>query len=1352
MRKIFACLVLAVIMVLGYLPVTTFAAGTTATDFSSKKLTYKIAEVDGSDVDEEDTVYDVLSAERPGQYYVNFYFDGELLTAKSIEDILFYDETGDLIDSTIIDAEYYSKARIWKITYKETVSGKLVLDYDGKLCEMPMNIECKAYFGNEDGEPIDEFIYVPGKSDEFYIYDFSGNVNVKEGGDKVSDTTEADRIKFKVTSCVEEFAYVIGDGINDYEIIVKPPVQGVATAGFYAMEVDNGNVLVGDKIYEMELLNDNEGIAFAFFYNGVPINKNTDLTIVGVNRDERLEEDYEGDLYYDNIVVINGFADNNTSGSVSYGNDSVKFSLKGLNYKLMRYSTKTGEWSELNDRYYDLTVDNEDGDYVRFYFGNEVLNTVKSISFKDSSGNIISDSIIKAEPVPNTNIWLITYLQSIEGTVIVTTVNETYEMSLDVQCEIYFGDANRDKINEFIYEQGVNEVFYLCNYFGTIDELDGADKVDYEEDNGRIKFTVKECQDSFSYVIKIDNMKYEIRIRTLEYSFFAVELVINTDGSIGYVKERLKEIKLFPGQEKYFVFYDEKQMVNIDDSNSVEVIPSVNSVFDGTWVDGYAYEVYFEKGEDEGFIMYDDYRIDVTEREILFYKYENNQLKTIRNTFTYEKGKTEGFYLYGEECPLKASEVIILEDKGYVTRTDEKLEVKGQIIDVVKITVNDSIPSEYKLQLSIPKWDIKMSINIEKVEPTYVAALRGYFTDYNNLTDSTFIGTGDEDIIYDDGDVIYYVWEDTDSCICTVNIRKEEGIDIELIDTGREGLILNGVTYNRYAIKITLTDETNCDELEIEYIKADGSTDEESVELNLVYAYEFEAEGSAEFNYNEEEYVIAFTSSSESEDIVNNYDNGYPTDQKDNEYIKKFPIKIFTVNETDIGDDEFEVYKEVEADFYKNIKDVKAYVGEFNPKTLKYDDISTDALNCLLVKVSKETDGSNNKWYTNITNKNNPGNYTVVAVITMADDTEVTIAMRYKSYEVLEIIKDLSQEDNWGIKTINEYIASDAVQNSDADIINIKLNPTVSYGAMTYLDGSIDEKELKIQGDKEIRIDGNGATIIGSVNVIANKGQGTIPYHKLTNIHFISDKTDINDQNNVCLAGTGQLYAEKCIFENYYIASKMFDERIKGSKGLSGVKNAMTSCVFKNNKYGIYIDGEGRQRNYDKSGYDIKNCKFIGNTYGVYIMEQERVNTINELLEFSHCEFIGNKNDISNQTNFKYLAYGCVFAKPSSDPSLIIEAREPITYNIEKSYVYRESILPCDNGFIVGEPVLPNVAYAPYAENGKLDSFTINNNNNIGVSATNLSGDIDVVGDYNIDTQSYSRYGKWNFNGGGTSI
>jgi len=369
--------------------------------------------------------------------------------------------------------------------------------------------------------------------------------------------------------------------------------------------------------------------------------------------------------------------------------------------------------------------------------------------------------------------------------------------------------------------------------------------------------------------------------------------------------------------------------------------------------------------------------------------------------------------------------------------------------------------------------------------------------------------------------------------------------------------------------------------------------------------------------------------------------------------------------------------------------------------------------------------------YANITNENIHGKYYIVAEVTMDDNTQVVIAMKYESTKLIEETLDLSQQ-TWGIKEINEYIEN---VNSDANIINIKLNPAVAYGT------GADDKQLVLQGDKEYHIDGNGATITGSVEAISPVERGKAPYHELTNIHFVSDKSSIDDTTNICLDGTGQILATKCTFKNYYIASNMFN--VAERKIVYGVKNAMNACVFENNKYGIYIDGKGRDRRLNESVHEVKNCKFINNYTGIHIVEQEAIDKVEELLKVYHCEFIDNTYDIINKSDYKYMAYGCVFAKTSD---VGIEARDPKTQKIEKSYVYRQTILNFDNnGFIDGEPTLPKVAYAPLTIDGVLDSFTFDNLKKIGINVDELKGAIKVVGEYILDVMDYLKLGTWKF-------
>lgn len=1164
------------------------------------------------------------------------------------------------------------------------------------------------------------------------------------------------------------------------------PACAFAATDFYAMSLDKvtGN-FVGEKIYEISMREDET--QYLVFYSGDELLDSSDLTIDGLYRDFAEEEtsiqrfcknesSWNGEYpYEDNIVCINGFENYAELHQVSYEDVFVKFNLMALNYRMLR-ENKNGEWIESNERYIFVNRYDESSYDVRFYYDQEPL-IVESVSFVDENDQQISDSIVSTSRSGDINYWNISYTDNVNGEMTVkTNLGKEYTMPVEFEhFKICFCDDEEDEIKKFVYNQGKSEDFYLFyNYFdeiGEITELENADKVDIVEKNGEVKFFVKECQDYFTYSIKVKDNEYKIKIVTQEYDFHAKEVKID-ELTNTYIEDTklIKKIRITSKSDiKYFVFYNEGQMINlsdealeeINDSDSFAIEVSENAIIKNSSLNGFVYEIKLSKNTemDDCEIIYDNSQIDITaaDFEVGFYMIKtknNSEIFTGIKEFEYDAKQDNAFYLYTEETEgLERKDIDIIQGQGNVTLSEETLTVDSEELDVIKIILTN-YTTEFDLKLHIEKWDVSLTITITESTDTGNNntgkpntdnnPLVGFYSDYINMTEATFLGDEDEpenfDYTYVSGDVFYYVREDGEGYISSgdLNIRTELPLKISYINTGLIELD-NGVYDDKYAIKFTVPIGTrgNYEEnLRISYIDENGDKTKTKINITLDDAYDLAPIGREDFEYNKEEYAIGFVSGDN--EILSSYTNSYEMSEEGKNSTVKIPIKIFeTTTIKELG--KFVENFEEMPDYYENIDDIEVYVAMYNPYEKEYEKVNTDVSNYLSINVQRESEGFK-RWYIDLNCVNNAlAEYYIVAEVTMDDKNDVTFAMKYTSNKIISSDLDLTSNTSWGITEINEYISKDIV-NTDATLINIKLNPNVAYGT------NGDSTLLTLKGNKAICIDGNGATIVGRVNVNLEKDATTAPLHKLTNIHFVSEPTiGSGDTDNICLDGLGQVRATKCSFENYYIAVNMYTRKNRDGYG---VKNATDSCIFKGNRYGIYIDARGAERLLDETSYEIKNCRFVGNLEGIHIIEQEELKNVDEILRIYHSEFIDNTYDIANRNeDINYLAYGCLFAQTSGDATIgTIKARKPKTVEILVSYVYREHFLNTDsNDFIDGKDVASKVAYAPLAEDGKLDNFFYENLHKVGVNVANFAGNINVIGNYDMTQKEYIQYATWKF-------
>lgn len=1159
------------------------------------------------------------------------------------------------------------------------------------------------------------------------------------------------------------------------------PTCAFAATDFYAMEIneDNGET-IGEKLYSVDLRG--EQSIFLVFYSGDELIDREDLEIKGLYPDTEAVDEFIDDIYAsnkankkyeyeyeDNLVCINGFLNYEETHQVSYEDASVEFNLVGLYYRLVTDKGNEGNFTERTIKYYALRdFQDRPYHYIKFYDDGELLD-IKDISFIDENGVAIDESIISGDYVlDKINAWKISYTDNVKGSVILNSETKTYTMPVNLKHFIAsFCNYEDDEITKFIYKPNTNETFYLFyNYLDGVDidkivEVDNADKVEFVEDtNGKIKFTVKECQTPYTYSIKVNDRKCEIEILPPEYAFHAKKVTIDeTAGTYTVDNEILNKIGLKEDEVQFVVFYNNNEQIELPDeiiedaeSEEIKISLSKNSIIKASPLYGYVYEVECTAKKVNGIeytIRYADQEIEISEADeysFEFYQYiktdKSERFQEI-GEFIYEKGQSEVFYIYSEESILNISDIIIDKDamgKNEVILTQETLNVKGDDLNVIKVTVTKFV-DEFNLVAKCGN-----SIKRIKVEQELLP-LTGFYLDYTNKTEDTFLGCedgeNDLDYVYVSGDVFYYIREEDDSYISSGDRIAETTLplDIDYVKTGKIDL-RNGITDDRYAIRFTVPIGTrgNFINEKIRVFYTDRKGNQQGIAINVTFddAYDQAPVGEENLEYKGEEYAIGFVSGDT--EIISKYKNEYPMFEEGQNYTHtvKIPIKIFKVEKTNVAD----TY--VETDLYGNVDDLEVFIAMYNPYDEEYEEVTTDVSDYISVECEREKDGASKRWYINLSYSNLPAEYWIVANLIMDDGNEVEFAMKYDSKKVEEESLDLNDPvyATWGIEEINDYIEKD-IPSATANVINIKLNPNVAYGA------NGDETMLKLKGDKAICIDGNGATVIGRVSIDIPKDtrEGEAVLHQLTNIHFVSEASMTSgDEDNICLDGLGQVRVTKCSFENYYKAVNMYPtEQRRGD--VYGVKNATDSCIFKNNKYGIYIDGKDEERLFDETSSEIKNCKFIGNYEGIHIIEQEELERADQVLEIYHSEFIDNTYDIVNRNGIvKYLAYGCLFAVTSNEPGEIIKVRKPQTVEIIASYVYREQFLNTDsNGFIDGKDVDSKVAYAPLDAEGKSDNFSYQNKHVIGVNILEFNGIIIILGEYDMNQKQYQIHGVWNF-------
>lgn len=1123
-----------------------------------------------------------------------------------------------------------------------------------------------------------------------------------------------------------------------------------ANPTFYAMEIDaeEGTIISGDpllndgKITNLTLKSDDE-IILVFFNENGELLESSELTYKGIyrskeNKEKEFIEEHstkrEDYKYANNILYIDGFRDGEVSGDVSYNGSSVNFTLDDFTYQVLE-SGENG-WNVVSEKNYVLE-DNDEKFYARFFYNYNQLQ-VSKISFVDGNGDPYDESIIKAKYEASANAWSISYTKNLSGKVIVETLdNKTYEMPLSIKfLDIYFGDENGEEIeDEFIYEVGDSEEFYLYNWDGPIEITQGESNVTPIKENGRYKFKITNYTESFKYRIAIDDGKYQLDICSVDDLFHAKEVILDGTGKYEIKEDKIKNIRLFENEVRYYVFYNRDEPINLTGLGSaLNISVSQDLAFAGTDLEGFVYEIYLDSSSKiRDSVEYDDYEISIRkEDELNFFNYEKDELRVIKDEiFTYEDGDSKIFYLHVEDRNLDSGDIEIVDGIGYVTIENDTVEVDDEDVNVIKITVNDTVPNEFYLELFISKWNATASITVQKegtetpIDPSKLP-LHGFYRSYTNLSGDTLLGDINDydgkniEFEYTPGEIFYYVWKDADSFIsgdCKVNAQMD--VNVEKFDTGRD-ILINGVSYDRYAVKIEIPSdaEGTMEGKFTVYYYEEGNLDEWehiNITLTLIDPYDLAPTGETSLDYSGDEYVIGF----EGDPYIGKvYENTYEEDDEFDYSKSKMNIKIFKVTEKESNGEEILEYTEV-LELYNKIKSIRPYIARFNVETEEYEDISNQVSGDIFVKSigrnrNKITDEEED-WYVVLEQHNIPFEYYIVADVTMDDGQEHQISVKYNSFKEVILTKDLRDEKKpWSIGDINEYIASGDIQNSDATVIEIILDPDQKYCS----GGNYITDTLVLEGKKKIVINGNGAEFHGRVMAFSPVRSGKTPLHKISGVNFVSTLPKTNELN-ICLDGNGEIEATKCSFSGYYIAAQMYD------RNTLGTKSAIRSCAFEGNTYGIRIDGRGKESKFTQSIYEnkIRNCSFNNNDYGIYIIEQKEISTVDELIEIYNCEFIGNGEDIVNENeDYKYLVYGCVFLDKNSS-STGYESRMPRTKNITMSYVYKEQFLKFFNGLIsMATPTLPTVAYPPYG----LNVLTYMNGSGVGIATSGFDGTLNV--------------------------
>lgn len=583
--------------------------------------------------------------------------------------------------------------------------------------------------------------------------------------------------------------------------------------------------------------------------------------------------------------------------------------------------------------------------------------------------------------------------------------------------------------------------------------------------------------------------------------------------------------------------------------------------------------------------------------------------------------------------------------------------------------------------------------------------------------------------------------EGTNEDAVTITREKIEGIyEIEAVSIG-SGTI--EVSFEEVSVHFSVVVEEAEDEGEKDDDKENGEEDDKDKEDDdekdeIIHSPQIPGENTAFFDYEGETYVIGFTGE-EATHYVDGTEGNYTQDHLENDAYGKQEQRSY-IGISEVGESqELEDLREV-PEMYQLIEDIEIYTAVYDEEGKELVPIDEDDL---LYSPSYDfrslkTDETG-QYYVPFYRLFVDGYHYLVGEVTLEGVEEtLQFCFYFKSTYVNSKEIDLSDkeyEDLNDLDELNDFIADDVQEDSKTYRYDIIFDPKVTY-----------KGTLKLQGDKKIVIDGNGATLQGNVTVERPEEESDdniSRYHEIHDLHMVSTAEDM-----VGISGDGNVFAETVNFVGYACAVKTYDA---GDTAMQ--KTTAYNCWFIDNGVGIYWDGKNEVKREGNSNYDIARCRFEGNGVGIRVVNHKEIDDTEHLIYIENCEFVDNKTDISNTSKYTYWAEGCFFGTEDENSDQEV-SRPAKTEKIIVSYIYAEPILeyqelPEDdknnksvngnkNQFIdrfIGEiPVAPE------------NDFSYNNANPIpSIEMVEFDKKIEVLGEYDLEEDEHELIGIWDF-------
>ena len=471
--------------------------------------------------------------------------------------------------------------------------------------------------------------------------------------------------------------------------------------------------------------------------------------------------------------------------------------------------------------------------------------------------------------------------------------------------------------------------------------------------------------------------------------------------------------------------------------------------------------------------------------------------------------------------------------------------------------------------------------------------------------------------------------------------------------------------------------------------------------------------GGASLRYGGRDFRVGFTLENDLT-LANGSQCEYPEAEEGTRVDSAAAQWISILSETE--EDGIPVYTE-EAGLYAHIRSVSAALASYDYTAGRFVPVNAaDPYASPSFTISAPVKNAAGKWSVPLWENRVAGGCYLTATVTMDDGTSASFAMFFKAFTRRSETVALPAGET--LAQLNARIAQ-WEQAGTKDIYVVQMPENAAYTG-----------DLVLSGTKEIRIEGNGATLTGRLRV-TGPGTADAPLHQVSGLRLVSALSGVADTADVGVSGSGNVLLQLCSFTGYETAVQSWDS-VTEPAAISPQK-IVGSCRFTGNHVGLRIDGKQLPQGPGTNWGTVEDCVFSGNDEAVRIETPAMTRSSWDFWRFSYCEFRGNTKDVTNGSIYPYLAANCFFADADG------AAAAPKVSGILVSAVYREGIF--DSSGLRRTLTL----YPPLTADGGGADFVYENTAADGVNTGDFSGEIQLTGDYDFDRNAYNVAGTWDF-------